>query len=227
MSRSTSGGFGVFGTHLGGGTGVGGVSDGWIGVYGESKSTTGGAGVRGDHKAGGTGVAGISDGNGVGVYGEGGRAAGVFKGDVEVSGDIRLTNADCAEDFDISGGEPVAPGTVMVLGDDDTLEPCQHSYDKRVAGVLSGAGDYRPGIVLDKQPSQGNRSPVALLGKVFCQVDAGYGPVAVGDLLTTSDTAGHAMRAADPLQAFGSVIGKALRPLEAGRGLIPILIALQ
>jgi hypothetical protein len=227
MSHSTIGGFGVFGANSAGGTGVCGVSDGWIGVYGESKSTTGGAGVRGDHKAGGTGVAGIGDAAGVGVYGEGGRAAGFFKGDVEVTGDIRLTNADCAEDFDISGAEPVAPGTVMVLGDNDTLEPCGRSYDKRVAGVLSGAGNYRPGIVLDKQPSQRNRSPVALLGKVFCKVDAGYGPVTVGDLLTTSDTPGHAMKAADPLQAFGSVIGKALRPLDAGRGLIPILIALQ
>jgi hypothetical protein len=27
--------------------------------------------------------------------------------------------------------------------------------------------------------------------------------------------------------AFGAVIGKALRPLAAGKGLIPILIALQ
>src|SRR5207244_172340 len=71
-------------------------------------------------------------------------------GNVEVPGDIRLTGgADCAEDFDIAGAEPVAPGTVMVLGDDDTLTPSQHGYDKRVAGVLSGAGDYKPGIVLD------------------------------------------------------------------------------
>jgi hypothetical protein len=35
------------------------------------------------------------------------------------------------------------------------------------------------------------------------------------------------MRASDPLQAFGAVIGKALRPLAEGRGLIPILVALQ
>jgi hypothetical protein len=151
----------------------------------------------------------------------------VFQGDVEVTGDIRLTNADCAEDFDISGAEPVEPGMVMVLGDEDSLKPSQHAYDKRVAGVISGAGDYRPGIVLDKQPSQGNRSPVALLGKVFCKVDAGYGSIEIGDLLTTSDTPGHAMKATDLFKAFGSVIGKALRPLKEGQGLIPILIALQ
>jgi hypothetical protein len=35
------------------------------------------------------------------------------------------------------------------------------------------------------------------------------------------------MKAVDPAKAFGSVIGKALRPLQSGRGLIPILVALQ
>jgi hypothetical protein len=143
-------------------------------------------------------------------------------------GDVQLVNADCAEDFNISGGRLVEPGTVMVLGDQDALKSSEHAYDKRVAGVISGAGDCKPGIVLDKQPSQqGNRSPLALLGKVFCKADARYGAIDVGDLLTTSDTPGHAMKAADPSKAFGSVIGKALRPLREGQGLIPILIALQ
>jgi hypothetical protein len=149
------------------------------------------------------------------------------QGNVEVTGDIRLLNADCAEDFNVSGGELVEPGTVMVLGDEDTLKASEHAYDKRVAGVISGAGDYRPGIVLDKQPSQGKRSPVSLLGKVFCKVDARYGSIEVGDLLTTSNTPGHAMKATDLSKVFGSVLGKALRPLREGQGLIPILIALQ
>jgi len=96
-----------------------------------------------------------------------------------------------------------------------------------VAGVISGAGDCKPAIVLDKQPSHANRSPLALLGKVFCKVDARYGSIEVGDLLTTSETPGHAMKATDPLKAFGSIIGKALRPLRDGQGLIPILVALQ
>jgi hypothetical protein len=58
-------------------------------------------------------------------------------------------------------------------------------------------------------------------------VDAQYSSIDVGDLLTTSPTPGHAMKASDPLRAFGAVIGKALRPLGSGRGLIPILIALR
>jgi hypothetical protein len=148
-------------------------------------------------------------------------------GNITTSGDILLTNADCAEDFDICDPEQIEPGTVMVLGEDGKLEQSQRAYDKRVAGVISGAGDYKPGIVLDKQKLRNNRKPVALLGKVFCKVDAQYGAIEVGDLLTTAPTPGHAMKADDPLKAFGTVIGKALRPLAEGQGLIPILIALQ
>ena len=71
------------------------------------------------------------------------------------------------------------------------------------------------------------RAPVALLGKVFCKVDASLAPIAVGDLLTTSPTPGHGMKATDSAKAFGAVIGKALRPFKDGLGLIPILVALQ
>jgi hypothetical protein len=147
-------------------------------------------------------------------------------GNILASGDIRLANADCAEEFDICETEQIEPGMVMVLGEDGKLKQSQMAYDKRVAGVISGAGDYKPGIVLDKQQQRG-RKPIALLGKVFCKVDAQYGAVEVGDLLTTSPTPGHAMKASDPAKAFGAVIGKALRPLTEGHSLIPILIALQ
>jgi len=206
--------------------GVWGNSKMWVGVFGETTSTTGGVGVMGQHNQGGSAVLGVS-GSGIGIHGKGGRLAGYFEGDVEVTGDIRLTNADCAEDFNIAGESAVEPGTVMVLGEEGALVPSQVSYDKRVAGVVSGAGTYKPGIVLDKQTSESLRQPIALLGKVFCKVDSRYGAVEVGDLLTTSATPGHAMKASDQLKAFGTVIGKALRPLKEGCELIPILIALQ
>jgi len=224
FSESTTGGAGVYGEATG--PGVIGVSKTWHGVYGETPSTTGGAGVWGEHKGGGSGVVGVSQ-TGAGVYGKGGRVAGFFEGDVEVTGDIRLTHADCAEDFTIAGDSAADPGTVMVVGSEGTLIASECAYDKRVAGVISGAGDYKPGIVLDKQAGQDHRQPVALLGKVFCKADAQFGAIEVGDLLTTSPTAGHAMKASDSQKAFGAVIGKALRPLNEGRGLVPILIALQ
>jgi hypothetical protein len=151
----------------------------------------------------------------------------VVKGSATIGGDVFLTGGDCAEDFDVSTSEDVEPGTVMVMNQEGILEPCRQAYDKRVTGVISGAGDLRPGIVLDKRRTQHNRMPVALLGKVYCKVDAGYGSVELGDLLVTSPTPAHAMRAGDPARAFGAVIGKALRGLESGRGLVPILVSLQ
>jgi hypothetical protein len=115
----------------------------------------------------------------------------------------------------------------MVVSQDGALEPSSRAYDKKVAGVISGAGDFRPGIILGKQTSENPRMPIALLGKVYCKVDARSSPISVGDLLTTSDTPGHAMKAEDPLKAFGAVIGKALAPLSSGQAVIPILVALQ
>jgi len=76
-----------------------------------------------------------------------------------VTGDIRLANADCAEDFDVFGAVRVEPGTVMVLGNEGALSESYQPYDKRVAGVISGAGNYKPGIVMDKQKTSGTGSP--------------------------------------------------------------------
>src|SRR5262249_25484203 len=110
----------------------------------------------------------------------------VVKGSATIHGDVILAGGDCAEEFDVSGSEEVEPGTVMVMNQEGVLEPCHQAYDKKVAGVISGAGDLRPGLVLDKQPTREHRRPVALLGKVFCKVDAEYGPIKVGDLLVSS-----------------------------------------
>lgn len=67
---------------------------------------------------------------------------------------------------------------------------------------------------------------IALSGTVPCKVDAGFGAIDVGDLLTVSPTAGHAMRAADPAPQ-GTVLGKALEPLEAGTGMIQVLVMMR
>ena len=148
-------------------------------------------------------------------------------GDISLNGDLTLAAADCAEQFDMQDAGSAEPGTIVVIDDEGKLRESQSAYDRRVAGVVSGAGDYKPGIVLDKQPSSAGRASVALVGKVYCKVDADFAPITVGDLLTTSARAGFAMKATDPAQAFGAVIGKALRPLRAGQGMIPILVALQ
>ena len=111
-------------------------------MYGETQSTTGGAGVCGK-----------------------GKLAGLFQGDVVVTGDIQLTNAGCAEHFNIGAGVTVEPGTVMVVGEDGALFPVNMPTTSESQASVSGAGNYKPGIVLDKQESSNTRKPIALLGK--------------------------------------------------------------
>ncbi|MFI6496151.1 hypothetical protein [Nonomuraea typhae] len=153
--------------------------------------------------------------------------AGFFKGNVIVTGDVLLTGADLAENFSLAEQEEAEPGTVVVLDGPDRVRVSTRAYDTRVAGVVSGAGGYRPGVILDHDDRRAGRYPLALVGKVYCRVDASYAPVGVGDLLTTSDTPGHAMRALDPGRAFGAVIGKAMAALDRGAGLVPILVLLR
>lgn len=213
----------VYGRNDGNGNGLVGSSDGGDGVDGFSKSRNG---VFGQSETG-SGLHGYSQ-QQFGIYARSDTGmAGFFEGSITVTNDIILKNADCAENFDIAGLEKVEPGTVMVIDTEGALRQSDRAYDKRVAGVISGAGSYKPGLILDKQESSKNRMPISLMGKAYCKVDASYGAIEVGDLLTTSPTPGHAMKADDPMKAFGSVIGKALQPLAIGEGLIPILIALQ
>jgi hypothetical protein len=164
---------------------------------------------------------------GIGIYGKGGSYAGYFDGIVMVTGDVQLHNADCAEEFEARDAENTEPGTVMVIDAEDTVCPSTEAYDKCAVGVVSGAGEFKPGLVLGSQSGKKNRLPIALTGRVFCKVDAGKDPIRRGDLLTTSDTPGHAMKASDLARAFGAVIGKALQPLDSGQGLIQILVTLQ
>jgi hypothetical protein len=249
-SDSTTGGAGVMGE---GNTGVVGVGKTWIGVYGETRGTTNGpSGVLGEGGQGGVGVKGHASGpglagvagysltgQGMGVFGQGnpgifglGNPAGHFEGNlvvtgtVEVGGDVRLTNADCAEEFELEAGV-IEPGTVVVLSERGRLLPSEAEYDTRVAGVVSGAGEYRPGLTLDARSRDGEAVPLALMGKVYCQADAHAAPIQVGDMLTSAGLPGHAMKAADPARAFGAIIGKALAPLASGQALIPILASLR
>jgi hypothetical protein len=236
-TSSTTGGAGVWGEHKNNGVGVCGKSGGGPGVWGVSDTHEG---VHAEtHSPGTAAIAAYNlnpNGTGAALFAkkEGNVGhAGFFDGNVfvtkvlQVGQDICCVNADCAEDFDVADPDSAEPGTVMVLRTEGKLQPSDQPYDRRVAGVISGAGGYKPGIVLDRREATPTRKPVALLGKVFCKVDASYSPIDVGDLLTTSRTPGHAMKAGDPLLAFGAVIGKALEALGEGQGLIPILIALN
>jgi len=235
FTDSTTGGAAIYGEHRANGNAIVGRSDGGIGVYAistgheavhaETQSLGTAAIAAYNTNAQGTGAAIFA--KKTGVLGH----AGFFDGNVLVTGtfqadNIKSPNADFAEDFPIAEPLSAQPGMVMVLSDDEKLRPSDAAYDKRVAGVISGAGAYQPGVVLDRQEGQTGRMPVALLGKVYCKVDADYGAIAIGDLLTTSPSSGHAMKVSDPSRALGAIIGKALKALPTGRGMIPILISM-
>jgi len=165
---------------------------------------------------------------GIGIFGEGGQYAGYFHGDLMVTGDVLLSGADCAEHFDVVPEERIPDaGTVVVIDQEGQLKESREAYDRRVAGIVSGAGEYRHAIVLDKRASDQARVPVALVGKVYCKVDAREEAICVGDLLTSSSTPGHAMKASAPNRAFGAILGKALKPISGRLGLIPVLVTLQ
>jgi hypothetical protein len=68
---------------------------------------------------------------------------------------------------------------------------------------------------------------VTLGAFAHCKVDADIAPIAVGDLLTTSPTRGHAQKVLEPEKAVGAIVGKALASLEKGKGKIPVLVMLQ
>ena len=91
------------------------------------------------------------------------------------SGDIKLFGADCAENFAVADADRVEAGTVLVIEDSGRLCESCAPYDRRVAGVVSGAGTYAPGLVLDSNGTQSGRKPIALVGKVYCKADAASG----------------------------------------------------
>jgi hypothetical protein len=136
--------------------------------------------------------------------------------------------ADLAEPFAVSD-DSVQPGAVVVIDPDQPgrLKLSTSAYDHKVAGIVSGAGGVQPGIsMIQTEKLEGGRN-VALSGRVFALVDATKNPVRPGDLLTTSDTPGHAMKAASPALAQGAILGKAMTPLAGERGLVLVLVSLQ
>ena len=141
-------------------------------------------------------------------------------------GDIRLPNADLAEEFSVVDGAELEPGTVVIAKSDGSVAPSSREYDCRVIGVIAGAGKLKPGVVLGHQSStQATRLPVALAGTVYARVSAMTRQVRIGDPLTTSEVDGVAMVANDIERGPGSIIGKALDNLKTGQALIPILVA--
>jgi hypothetical protein len=137
--------------------------------------------------------------------------------------------ADLAEPFEMTDDQEIPKGAVVIIDDENPgrLKISDSAYDTRVAGVISGAGGVNPGIKLKQTGIIEGHQEVALTGRVYVQADAANAPIKPGDLLTTSNTRGHAMKVVDPTQAQGAIIGKAMTKLDSGRGLVLVLVTLQ
>lgn len=140
---------------------------------------------------------------------------------------LEITGADLAEKFPAS--EKLEPGMVVAIDPKSPGKLClsRGAYNRCVAGVVSGANDFSAGAVLGHLPGCDDAPPVALSGRVYVHCDAASAPIQPGDLLTTSDTPGYAMKAVDRDRAHGAVIGKAMTALESGRGTVLVLVNLQ
>jgi hypothetical protein len=145
-----------------------------------------------------------------------------------------LGGSDLAEPFDVTtadGSPRVEPGMVVAIDPDrpGDLRLADRAYDAAVAGVISGANRLAPGMVMKSEGDAyaDGAHPVALTGRVWCRADAGFGAIRPGDLLTTSPTPGHAMKATDRERAGGAILGKAMTALADGRGLVLVLVSLQ
>lgn len=239
--RAKGTGIAVWGDNLGSGPGVRGNSIGGLGVVGFSRDNNGveghsssaiSSGVYGENYNGGYGVAGRANLNGTAVLGDNPSSngwAGYFNGRVRV-GTLKVgSGADLAERFEDAHETPSEPGMVMVIDAEHPgkLRISTSAYDNKVAGIVSGAGEIRTGMILQQDGVMEGNISVAMVGRVYCQAEATSNPIRPGDLLTTSALPGHCMKAADATRANGAIIGKAMTGLDAGKGLVLVLVNLQ
>lgn len=122
------------------------------------------------------------------------------------------------------------PGAVVVI---DEAHPGRfklsaHAYDPQVAGVVSGASNvHLTGLMQHRATSTETALRVISTGQVYVDADAAHGAIRPGDLLTTADHAGFAMKVADRTRAAGAILGKAMSGLEKGTGRVLVLVTLQ
>jgi hypothetical protein len=136
--------------------------------------------------------------------------------------------SDLVEGFD-SQTKDIEPGTLMVIdpAHPGQLMPSSAAYDTRVAGIISGAAGIKSGLKMGQEGVMDGKHPIAMTGRVYVKCTTAGGAIQPGDLLTTSDLPGYAMKASDRSRAPGAVIGKAMSGLEKDTGLVLVLVNLQ
>lgn len=214
--HSPMGGYGVF-AYSDHGTACGAASSGGDGIEGTTAA---------DLHHGVMGIDNSPDG-GYAVYGTSLHGwSGYFQGKVHVAS-LDTGGSDVAENFGTTTA--AIPGTVMSIDASHPGElcPATTAYDRKVAGVVSGANGVKTGIVLPDVNAAAGAEPVAMTGRVWVRCNAESGAIAPGDMLTTSDTPGEAMKVTDYPRSQGAAIGKAMTALAGSEGMVLALIGLQ
>jgi hypothetical protein len=152
----------------------------------------------------------------------------------EMIHDAALKSSRASEllEFFVAGEANLEAGQVVVFDDKEPLVVKKTTIpnDPKVAGVVTA----KPGGILrmEKMEKYAKRTFVALpmSGIIPCKVTTENGPIAVGDLITTSSTPGFGMKS-KPIKVgdsfiprVGTYIGKALESWEQGEGTILIKI---
>lgn len=245
-----SSGIGVYGRTETAGPGIEGVTNGTgDGIYGEADGA--GNGVQGYGENGGIGVyagaasvgsvcnaflanmegttASSVNANNCAIF----ESAGTHVARIDRTGKGYFDNgtvtggADVAEAFDVpSDRASYEPGDVLVISRNGTrqVEKCSEPYSRLVAGVYA----TKPGVLLTPDHIDADLSskvPLGVIGVIPTKVSSENGPIAAGDLLVTSSTPGHAMKADLSKLQIGEAIGKALDNFNGpGAGVIEVLV---
>jgi len=167
-------------------------------------------------------------------------------GDVAVLNPLTGKIEKCQKPYDLKVVGIITSKPAMVLGSEidkkklqsvltDIKEKSMEVSKKSATMKSEERQEYINKEMLQSQNCQGGqcmikhekgKRAVALVGTVPCKVDANFGAIGVGDLLTTSITPGYAMKAKiDSFDKIGTVIAKAVESMDAGKkGVIKVLV---
>lgn len=188
-------------------------------------------------------VAGISSINKIpGIYAESKDIALIVKGRAEIEG--KLVHGHTVETFINASGHDLHTGELAKLNgspisifrgeNNDIPVPevtlADKENDKAVIGIIDGGPmdniETNVGSKEQNVISPGEKLHIVTLGAFSnCKADATNEPIEVGDLLTSSSKPGHVRKTSNP--KLGTVIGKALEPLEEGTGSISVFVNIQ
>ena len=166
-----------------------------------------------------------------------GWGGGIHTFDLEAEGTVWSRNGyqsgarDIAENYEAETDLEAGDVVCLDIRKKNRIVRSESPNDPLVLGVVSTAPGFLLHVDPDGKHQDAKHFPVALCGRVPCNVTDEGGPIERGDLLTSSSTPGHAMKAertaiggAGGSYRPGTIIGKALAPLNSGNGVIEIFV---